>query len=77
MGSGPGEHKTGNISETVEDRAKATINGLYIKSYIGFRLPPKCMTLNDLWTRFKVTDSLNAAKMAKYSFELSNDSGAM
>jgi len=25
------------------------------------------MTLNDLWARFKVIDSLNAAKMAKYS----------
>ena len=24
-----GEYKTGNISKTVEDRAKATINGLY------------------------------------------------
>jgi len=24
-----GEHNTGNISETVEDRAKVTINGLY------------------------------------------------
>ena len=24
-----GAYKTGNISETVEDRAKATINGLY------------------------------------------------
>jgi len=24
-----GSYKTGNISETVEDRAKATINGLY------------------------------------------------
>jgi len=40
----------------------------YIKSYTGFRLPPKCMTLNDLCTRFKVIDSLYAAKMAKYSF---------
>jgi len=39
----------------------------YIKSYTSFRLPPKCMTLNDLCTRFKVIDSLNAAKMAKYS----------
>jgi len=39
----------------------------YIKSYTGFRLPPKCMTLNDLCVRFKVIDSLNAAKMAKYS----------
>ena len=34
------------------------------KSYTGFRLPPKCMTLN---ARFKVIDSLNAAKMTKYS----------
>jgi len=24
-----GEYKTGNISETVEDRAQVTINGLY------------------------------------------------
>jgi len=24
-----GEYKTGNISETVEDRAKVSINGLY------------------------------------------------
>ena len=43
----------------------------YIKSYTGFRLPPKCMTLNDLCTRFKVIDSLNAAKMAKYSLVMS------
>jgi len=33
--------------ETVEDRAKVTTNGLY-KVYTGFRLPPKCMTFNDL-----------------------------
>jgi len=39
----------------------------YIKWYTGFWLPPKCMTLNDLCVRFKVIDSLNAAKMAKYS----------
>ena len=25
------------------------------------------MTLNDLWTRFKVADSINAAKVAKYN----------
>jgi len=42
-----GGNKTGNISETVEHRAKVTT--VYIKSYTGFRLPPKCMTLNDLW----------------------------
>jgi len=41
----------------------------YIKSYI--RLPPKCMTLNDSWSRFKVIDSLNAAKMAKYGLVMS------
>jgi len=39
----------------------------YIKSCTGFRLPSKCMTLNDLCTRFKVIDCLNATKMAKYS----------
>jgi len=40
---------------------------VYIKSYTGFRLPPKCMTLNNLWARLKVVDSFNAAKMTKYS----------
>ena len=75
--------KTSNISETVEDRAKVNINGLYISSrtrpvsYIlapikspcnmGFQLPLKCMTLNDLYARFKVIDSLNTTKMPKYS----------
>jgi len=57
-------YKTGNISEKVEDKVKVT-NGL--KSYTGVRLPPKCMTLNDLCAIFKVIDSLNTTKMAKYS----------
>jgi len=35
--------------------------------YTRFRLVPKLMTLNDLWARFKVIDSLNAVKMVKYS----------
>jgi len=39
----------------------------YIESNTGFRLPPKCITLNDLCVRFKAIGSLNAAKMAKYS----------
>jgi len=39
----------------------------YINSYTGFRLPPKCMILNDLWVRSKVIHSLNAAQMTKYS----------
>ena len=60
------EYKISNISETAEDRAKGTIT-VYsgtadIMSYTGFRLPPKCMALNDLWARFKVIGSLNAAK---------------
>jgi len=32
-----------------------------------FWLVPKSMTLNDLWARFKVIDTLNTAKVAKYS----------
>jgi len=44
-----GEHKAGDISETVEYRAKLKLLlTAYIKSYMGFRLPPICMTLNDL-----------------------------
>jgi len=39
----------------------------YIKSYTGFRLSLKCMSLNDLQARFKVIDFLNVAKMTKYS----------
>jgi len=34
---------------------------------MGFQLPPKCITLNALWARFKVIDSLNAANMTKYA----------
>jgi len=39
-------YKTGNISETVEVIAKLLLTA-YIKSYTGFRLPPKCIA-NDL-----------------------------
>ena len=35
--------------------------------YTRFRFVPKSMTLNNLWARIKVIDSLNAARMAKYS----------
>jgi len=38
-----------------------------LKSYNRNRLVPKCITLKDLWARFKVTDTLNAAKMTKYN----------
>jgi len=42
-------YEAGNISETVEDRAieRKLLLTAYIKSYTGFRLSPKCMTLND------------------------------
>jgi len=35
--------------------------------YTRFPLVPKSITLNDLGARFKVSDSLNAIKMANYS----------
>ena len=59
-------YKTGNISETVEDRAKVTINGVY-KVVHGLSIAAKMYDLNDVCVRFKVIYSLNVAKMAKYS----------
>jgi len=43
-------YKTGNISKTVEDKAKVTINGLYkvVHELSIAANSPKCMTLNDL-----------------------------
>jgi len=56
------------------ERSTATINGLGAVLQLTrrtlafeFRLPPKCMTLNDLSARLKVIDSLIAAEVAKYS----------
>jgi len=52
------------ISETVEDRAKVTINGLY-KVVHGLSIAAKMnMTLNDLCARFNIQGhySLNAEK---------------
>jgi len=48
-----GREIKGNISETVEDRAKVAIITAYrkSKSYTDFRLRPKCMTLNDIYER--------------------------
>jgi len=61
-------YKTRNISETVEDRAKATINGRYkVEDWLSIAAKSPWIILNDLWARFKVIDSLNAAKMRKYS----------
>ena len=50
----------GNISENVEDTAKASINGLYKVVY----WLSTAAKMYDLRSRFKVIDSLNAAKMA-------------
>jgi len=43
--------------------------------YTRFRLVPKSMTLDDLWARCKVIDTLIAAKNDE--IRLSNDSDAM
>jgi len=40
-------YKTGNISETVEDRVKATINGLY-KVVHGLSIPSIAAKMYDL-----------------------------
>jgi len=37
-----------NISKTVADRAKVTISDYDRKSYMGFPLTPRSMTLDDL-----------------------------
>jgi len=58
-------YKTGNVSETFEDRAIATINGLY--KVVHWLSTAANMILNDLCARFKVIAFLNAAKMAKFS----------
>ena len=44
-----------SISETVRDRAKVTITNK--TSYMGFRLQPKLMTLNDLERQFTALSS--------------------
>jgi len=63
-----GEYKTSNTipQKRLKIERKLLLTA-YMKLYTGFRLPPKCMILNDLCVRFKVIESLNAAKMAKYS----------
>ena len=57
-------HKTGNNSETVEDRAKVTINGLY-KVVHGLSIAAKMYDLE--WRMSEIQGhSLNAAKIAKW-----------
>jgi len=59
---------SGSIKPTMSPkRTLLMIERKLLFTYTGFRLPPKCMTLNDLCARFEDIDSLNAAKIAKYS----------
>jgi len=66
---GSGRIKPAISSKRLKIKRKLLLTA-YIKSYTGYRLPPKCMTLNDLCARFKVIDSLNAANG---EIQLSND----
>ena len=54
---------------------KVTITTHRIKSYTGFRLRPKCMTLNDPWVRFKVIPCCKNDEIQLS--QLSNNSDAM
>jgi len=65
---------TGNISETVEDRAKATINGLY-KVVRWHSIAAKMYDLEWPLSEIKITDSVNAAKNGE--IQLNNDFDAM
>ena len=66
---GSGHIKPAISTKRLEIERKLLLTA-YIKLYTGFRFPPKCITLNDLWARFKVIDTLIAAKIAKYSLEM-------
>ena len=63
-------HLICRISETVQDRDQNLLLTTNRNTYTRFRLIPKSMTLNDIFARFKVIDSINAAKMAKCSLVL-------
>jgi len=59
---------SGRIKPAICPKRLKIERSLYkVVHYTGFRLPPICMTLNDLWARMKVIHSLNAARMTKYS----------
>jgi len=79
--SGVGEnglraYKTGNVSETVEDRAKVrpTINGLY-KVVHWLSIAAKMYDLEYILARFKVIDSVTATKITKYSLVMTPTPG--
>jgi len=66
-------YKTGNISETVEDRVKVTINGLY-KVVHGLSIAAKLYDLESPLSETQGQYSLNAKNDEIY---LSNDPDAM
>ena len=58
---GSGHTKPAISPKRLKIKRKLGLLGLltvYIKSYTGFGLPPKCMTVNDLCARFKVIGCL-------------------
>jgi len=61
-----GEYKTGSISETVVGRVIVIVNGLY-KVVHGLSIAAKMHDLEWPLSEIQVIDSLNAAKMAKYT----------
>jgi len=57
-----------NISKTVADTAKVTIND-YSKSHMGFRLAPRSMTLDDLELH-KFEFSVNFSEFRRFRTQL-------
>jgi len=69
-----GEHKTGNISETVEDRAKVTINGLY-KVVHGLSISVKMCDLE--WPLSEIQGHWFVKCRKNGEIQFGNDSDAM
>ena len=69
-----GAYKTGNISETVEEKAKVTINGLY-KVVQGLSIAAKMYDLE--WPLSKIQGHWFLICRKNGEIQLSNDSDAM
>ena len=69
-----GSKKTGNISKTVEDRAKVTINGLY-KVVHGLSIAAKVYDLE--WPLREIQGHWFLKYRKNGEIQLSNDSDAM
>jgi len=67
-------YKTGNIAETVEDRAKVTINGLHEIVY-GLSIAAKMYDLE--WPLSKIQSHWFLKFRKNNEIQLSNDSDAM